>query len=193
MNQDFLDSGIKLFEYYKSMAEKAMAQVSEEQLFWQYNENSNSIAIIIHHLWGNMLSRWTDFLTADGEKEWRDRDAEFENIAESKEELLAKWEAGWECLLSALRPLKASDLERIVYIRNQGHTVTEAITRQLAHYASHVGQIIYIAKMAAHQPWQTLSIAKGASKDFNEEKFAREKSKQHFTDEFNNKDRENPA
>lgn len=184
MNQNFLDSSIKLFEYYKSLAEKAMAQVSEEQLFWQYNENSNSIAIIIHHLWGNMLSRWTDFLTADGEKEWRDRDAEFENTAESKEALFAKWEAGWECLLRALRPLNASDLERIVYIRNQGHTVTEAITRQLAHYASHVGQIIYIAKMAAQQPWQTLSIAKGTSKEFNEEKFAQEKSKQHFTDEL---------
>lgn len=184
MNKDFLDSCIKLFEYYKSLADKAMAQVSEEKLFWQYNEDSNSIAIIVHHLWGNMLSRWTDFLTADGEKEWRDRDAEFENIAESRQALLVKWEEGWQCLFSALRPLTGADLERLIYIRNQGHTVTEAITRQLAHYASHVGQIIYIAKMVSNQPWQTLSIAKGASKGFNEEKFAQEKSKQHFTDEF---------
>ncbi|RYD96747.1 MAG: DUF1572 domain-containing protein [Sphingobacteriales bacterium] len=184
MNKVFLDAGIKLFEYYKSMAEKAMAQVPEEMLFWQYNADSNSIAVIVHHLWGNMLSRWTDFLTTDGEKEWRDRDTEFENTVESKEALFAKWEEGWQCLLSALKPLNESDLERIVYIRNQGHTVTEAITRQLAHYASHVGQIIYIAKMAANEPWQTLSIAKGASKDFNGEKFAQEKSKQHFTDEF---------
>lgn len=187
MNKNFLDSCIKLFEYYKSQAEQAMAQVSEEKLFWRYNEESNSIAIIVHHLWGNMLSRWTDFLAADGEKEWRDRDAEFEHTAESKQALLAKWEEGWQCLFSALRPLNASDLERTVYIRNQGHTVTEAITRQLAHYSSHVGQIIYIAKMTAQQPWQTLSIAKGASKNFNREKFAQEKSKQHFTDEFKDK------
>lgn len=185
MNRDFLDACIKLFEYYKSLADKAMAQVPEEQLYWQYNADSNSIAIIVHHLWGNMLSRWTDFLTTDGEKEWRDRDAEFESTTEKKAALMAKWEAGWDCLLSALRPLNATDLEKIVYIRNQGHTVMEAITRQLAHYASHVGQIIYIAKMAANQPWKTLSIAKGASKEFNEAKFAQEKNKQHFTDEFN--------
>ncbi|OJV51774.1 MAG: hypothetical protein BGO31_11575 [Bacteroidetes bacterium 43-16] len=184
MNKDFLDSSIKLFEYYKSLAEKAMAQVSDEKLFWQYNADSNSIAIIVQHLWGNMLSRWTDFLTADGEKEWRDRDAEFEDLIRDRTELYTKWEAGWACLLQALRPLNESDLNKIVYIRNQGHTVTEAITRQLAHYASHVGQIIYIAKMVAEQPWQTLSIAKGASNDFNQEKFALEKSKQHFTDEF---------
>lgn len=187
MNQAFLDSVIKLFEYYKSMAEKAMAQVPEAQLFWQYNKDSNSIAVIVHHLWGNMLSRWTDFLNADGEKEWRDRDAEFENTIRDKEELFAKWEAGWDCLLTTLRQLDEADLERIIYIRNQGHTVTDAITRQLAHYASHVGQIIYIAKMVADKPWQTLSIAKGASKDFNEEKFAQEKGKQHFTDEFKDK------
>lgn len=187
MNQEFLDSVIKLFEYYKSMAEKAMAQVPDTQLFWQYNEDSNSIAVIVHHLWGNMLSRWTDFLNADGEKEWRDRDAEFQNTIRNKEELFTKWEAGWDCLLTTLRQLNGADLERIIYIRNQGHTVTDAITRQLAHYASHVGQIIYIAKMAADKPWQTLSIAKGASKAFNEEKFAQEKGKQHFTDELKDK------
>lgn len=191
MNQAFLDSVIKLFAYYKSMAEKAMAQVPDAQLFWQYNEDSNSIAVIVQHLWGNMLSRWTDFLNTDGEKEWRDRDAEFEHKIRDKATLFTKWEAGWDCLLTALRQLNATDLDRIIYIRNQGHTVTDAITRQLAHYASHVGQIIYIAKMVADKPWQTLSIAKGASKDFNKEKFAQEKSRQHFTEEF--KDKEKPA
>ena len=182
MNSNYLESVIKQFEYYKLLAEKTFDQISEEQLFWTYNDNSNSIAIIVKHLWGNMLSRWTDFLNTDGEKEWRDRDAEFENDIKSKEELLKKWNEGWKVFLDTLRSLKAEDLDKIIYIRNQGHTVMEAINRQLAHYPYHIGQIVFIGKMCAEQ-WQSLSIPKGNSKQFNADKFAKEKARGHFTDE----------
>ncbi|MDB5135095.1 MAG: hypothetical protein JWP37_1698 [Mucilaginibacter sp.] len=184
MGKDYLQSVIKQFEYYKLLGEKAMDQLPEEKLFWQYNNESNSIAVIVKHLWGNMLSRWTDLLTTDGEKEWRNRDAEFENDIQSKEDLLLKWDEGWQCLLNALKELTEEDLEKIVYIRNQGHTVLEAINRQLAHYPYHIGQIIYIAKMVSDSNWKSLSIPKGNSNSFNEEKFSIPKSKQHFTEEF---------
>ncbi|MBS1532348.1 MAG: DUF1572 domain-containing protein [Bacteroidetes bacterium] len=189
MNKEYLESVIKQFEYYKLLGEKAMAQMSDEHLFWQYNDDSNSVYTIVKHLWGNMLSRWTDFLTTDGEKEWRDRDAEFENDAQTREELMTKWNEGWECFLTALRSLQEDDLEKIVYIRNQGHTVMEAINRQLAHYPYHVGQIVCIAKMAADDGWKSLTIPKGNSQAFNAEKFAKEKSRQHFTDEVLKKDK----
>ena len=184
MENDYLESSIKQFEYYKLLGEKAIDQLPDDKLFWQYNEASNSIAIIVQHLWGNMLSRWTDFMTTDGEKDWRNRDAEFENIINTKEELLNKWNEGWNCLLNALKPLTAEDLQKTIYIRNQGHTVVEAINRQLAHYPYHVGQIVYIAKMVADSEWHSLSIPKGSSQSFNAEKFSKPKSKQHFTDEF---------
>lgn len=181
---DYLGSTIKQFQYYKMLVEKTFSQVSDEQLFYQFNENSNSIAIIVHHLWGNMMSRWTDFLSTDGEKEWRNRDAEFENVIASREELLARWEEGWQCVFAALEPLQNDDLNKIVYIRNQGHTVLEAINRQLAHYPYHVGQIVYLGKMFSDKKWQSLSIPKGGSKTFNAEKFSTEKARGHFTDEF---------
>ena len=165
------------------LGEKTFAQIPDEKLFWQYNEDSNSIATIVKHLWGNMLSRWTDFLTTDGEKEWRDRDAEFENDIKSRSELLDKWNAGWEGLFIALKGLTADDLDKIIYIRNQGHTVMEAINRQLAHYCYHVGQIVYAGKMAANDHWQSLSIPKGDSKKFNDDKFSKPKHREHFTDE----------
>jgi len=189
MENDYLQSSIKQFEYYKFLGEKSIAQLPDDKLFWQYNEASNSIAIIVQHLWGNMLSRWTDFLIADGEKEWRNRDAEFESIITTKEELLNKWNEGWDCLLNALKPLTGEDLQKIVYIRNQGHTVMEAINRQLAHYPYHVGQIVYIAKMIVDGDWQSLSIPKGGSQSFNADKFSKPKSKQHFTDEFLKEDK----
>lgn len=181
----YLQSAIKQFEYYKMLGEKTFAQVPEEKLFWQYNEESNSIAVIVKHLSGNMLSRWTDFLQSDGEKDWRNRDAEFENDLTTKEELLGKWNEGWKVLLDTLHSLKEDDLEKTIYIRNQGHSVMEAINRQLAHYPYHIGQIVFLGKMCADQ-WSSLSIPRGNSKEFNAEKFSKPKHKAHFTDELLN-------
>lgn len=174
---------VKQFEYYKMLGEKTFAQLTDEKLFWQFNNESNSIAVIVKHLWGNMLSRWTDFLTTDGEKPSRKRDAEFENDIASKNELLKKWNEGWDCLLAALNGIKPEDMGKIVYIRNQGHTVMEAIYRQLAHYSYHVGQIVYIGKMCSGD-WNSLSIPKGGSETFNSAKFSAETHIEHFTDEF---------
>ncbi|MBX2953616.1 MAG: DUF1572 domain-containing protein [Leadbetterella sp.] len=185
MNINYLESVIKQFEYYKMLGEKTFAQVSDEKLFWQYNEDSNSIAVIVKHLSGNMLSRWMDFLTTDGEKEWRNRDDEFENDIATKAELLQKWNEGWKVFLDTLKSLKEEDLQKIIYIRNQGHTVMEAINRQLAHYPYHIGQIVFIGKMGADK-WVSLSIPKGNSKAFNDDKFSKPKHKAHFTDEFLN-------
>jgi hypothetical protein len=184
MNGSYLTSVIKQFEYYKSLGDKTLAQVPDDQLNWQYHEDSNSLATIVKHLWGNMLSRWTDFLKSDGEKEWRNREAEFDNDLNGQEEVMAKWNEGWDCLFAAIRPLTNADLQTIVYIRNQGHTVLEAINRQLAHYPYHVGQMLFLGKMICGEHWQSLSIPKGGSQQFNAEKFAREKHRQHFTDEF---------
>lgn len=186
MDNGYLTSVVKQFQYYQSLGEKAFDQLADDALFWQYNEESNSIATIVKHLWGNMLSRWTDFLTTDGEKESRQRDAEFESDITTRAEMLAKWKEGWNCLLDALGSLKDEDLDKIIYIRNQGHTVEEAINRQLAHYPYHVGQIVYIAKMSAGK-WNSLSIARGESKNYNQEKFSQTKRKEHFTDELINK------
>lgn len=183
MNTNYLESAIKQFEYYKMLGEKTFAQLPDDKLFFQYNEDSNSIATIVKHLYGNMMSRWTDFLTTDGEKEWRNRDAEFENDVADKEQLMLLWNEGWKALFEALHSLKEDDLSQIIYIRNQGHTVMEAINRQLAHYPYHIGQIVFIGKMFAEQ-WQSLSIPKGNSKAYNQNKFAAPKQKGHFTDEF---------
>jgi len=181
-SENFLAISSKMFGYYKGLADKAMATLNEEEIHWRANDTSNSIAIIVHHMSGNMLSRFTDFLTSDGEKEWRNRDAEFTDVYTSKEEMLAAWEKGWSCLLSALEGLKADDMMSIVYIRNEGHTVLEAITRQVAHYAYHSGQIVYLAKMIRDKDWQSLSIARGQSAAYNQEKFDQEKDRRFFTD-----------
>ena len=181
---DFLSSSKKQFEYYKELGEKTFDQIPEEKLFWQFNEGSNSIATIVKHLHGNMLSRWTDFLTTDGEKEWRKRDQEFDNDMTTKSELLSKWNEGWECLFYAIEPLTESDLNKEIYIRNMGHSITEAINRQLAHYSYHIGQIVFIGKMIANEDWASLSIAKGNSKEYKKDKFAKPKSKKHFTDDL---------
>ena len=184
MDSNYLDSAKKQFEYYKSLGEKTFAQIDDEKLFWQYNEESNSIAMIVKHLSGNMLSRWTDFLITDGEKDWRDRDAEFVNDIPSKALLLEFWKKGWDCLFLALDTLTENDLDKIIYIRNQGHTVTEAINRQLAHYPYHIGQITFIGKMIQDEEWKSLSIPKGNSKSYNDEKFSQEKHQEHFTEEM---------
>ncbi len=131
-----------------------------------------------------MLSRWTNFLTEDGEKPWRHRNREFDDTYETKDQLLENWNAGWYCLFNAIKPLKPDDLERIIYIRNEGHTVTEAINRQLAHYSYHIGQIVFLGKVFKGKDWQTLSIAKGASKTYNDKKFNEEKSRKYFTDDL---------
>lgn len=184
MGSDYLESAIKQFEYYKMLGEKAMQQLPPEKIFWQYNAESNSIATIVKHLSGNMLSRWTDFLTTDGEKEWRNRDDEFEYKSESHETVLAQWHKGWACLFNALVSLKSEDLDKTIYIRNMGQTVTDAINRQMMHYAYHVGQIVYSGKMICNENWASLSIPRGNSKVYNAEKFAKEKHNEHFTEEF---------
>ena len=153
MTNDYLSSVKKQFEYYKMLGDKTFSQLQDDKLFWQYNDDSNSIATIVKHLWGNMISRWTDFLTSDGEKEYRNRDAEFENDINSREELLDKWEEGWNCLFNAINSLTMDDLDKIIFIRNQGHTVTEAINRQLAHYPYHIGQIVFLGKMLVENGW----------------------------------------
>jgi hypothetical protein len=181
---NFLDCSIRQFEYYKLLGEKAMNQVPDKNLFVKYSSESNSISIIVQHLHGNMLSRWTDFLRSDGEKSWRDRDAEFEEQISSRKELMKIWNEGWACVLSALQQLSPDDLGKSIYIRNMEHTVVEAICRQLAHYAYHVGQIIFICKMIANDDWATLSIAKGQSKIYNQKKFNEEKHRAHFTEEY---------
>ncbi len=184
MLHTFLPSAKSQFQYYKILAEKTFDQLTDVQLFWQYNEESNSIATIIKHLAGNMLSRWTDFLTTDGEKVWRNREAEFENDIKTREELLALWNKGWQCLFDALASITASDLEKEIFIRNQGHTVVEAINRQLAHYPYHVGQIVFVGKMICDANWNSLSIPKGSSQKYNEEKFAKPKHMEDFTNEY---------
>jgi hypothetical protein len=182
--ESYLNSVQKQFSYYKMLGEKAMEQLPEEQLFLQYNEESNSIAILVNHISGNMVSRFTDFLNADGEKPWRNRDAEFTNPFHNKEELINRWNEGWECLLKTLKQLSDADLERIVYIRNDGHTVVEAINRQLAHYPYHIGQMVFLAKLLKNEDWQTLSIARNKSADYNSRKFSQDKDVRHFTDDL---------
>lgn len=181
---DYLNSAKKQFAYYKLLGEQTINQLPDEALFWQYDLESNSISLIVKHLWGNMLSRWTDFLTTDGEKDWRNRDAEFEDDNRTRAELMDRWNAGWNCLLSTLDSLQEEDLQQEIFIRNMGHTVVEAINRQLAHYPYHVGQIVFIGKMALDSDWTSLSIPRGNSKNYNADKFAQPKRKEHFTDEL---------
>ncbi len=180
----FIDTVKRQFLYYKSLGEKTFSQVADNELFKLFSEDGNSIAGVVKHLHGNMLSRWTDFLDSDGEKEWRDREAEFVNDILSREEMMRLWHEGWDCLFSALDNLSDSDLEKTVYIRNQGHTVQDAIIRQLAHYPYHIGQIVFMGKSFAGQNWQSLSIPKGESQKYNSEKFDQKKTIVHFTDEF---------
>jgi len=179
----YLPSVLKQFEYYKSLGDKTLEQLTFEDLQREFAEDSNSIAIIVKHLAGNMRSRWTNFLTEDGEKEWRQRDDEFIDSFTSKEELITTWNAGWQCLFDAIEPLQVSDLSRIVYIRNQGHTVTEAINRQMMHYAYHIGQIVFLGKLIKGSRWKSLSIPKGKSSEYNKNQFSKEKGKRHFTDD----------
>lgn len=176
----YLQSARKQFEYYKSVGERAIAQVSDDALFWQHNAECNSIATIIKHLQGNMLSRWTDFLTTDGEKPWRQRDAEFENATQTREELFAKWNEGWACLFAALDSVNECNWHNDVFIRGEKHTVVDAINRQLAHIPYHVGQIVFIAKLHAADDWASLTVPRGKSAEFNAQKFAEVAAKKTF-------------
>lgn len=178
-----IENVIKLFQYYKSLGEKTIEALSDEELHLEPADDANSVSIIVKHLWGNMLSRWTNFLTEDGEKEWRKRDQEFESTIKTRTELIEKWEEGWSCLFDALNGLKESDFTRTVYIRNEGHSVEDAIHRQLAHYSYHVGQIVYLGKLIKGKDWKSLSIPKGKSTNYNQKKFAEEVGQRFFTDE----------
>jgi hypothetical protein len=164
---EFLSSAIKRFREQKALGDKTFAQLNDKHMLVQPNDSSNSIAIIIQHLHGNMLSRWTNFLTEDGEKPWRKRDSEFEADALSKEELLRYWEEGWQVFLGALESLGEDDLLQTVTIRSQPLLVVDAINRQMAHYSYHVGQIVYIGRWLKDSEWECLSIPKGGSEEAN--------------------------
>ncbi|ASW74606.1 DUF1572 domain-containing protein [Chryseobacterium piperi] len=163
------DLFIKRFEYYKQLGDKAFEQLSDEQIFWQFNEESNSIAVIVKHIGGNMLSRWTNFLTEDGEKPGRNRDEEFINTFTTKQEVISFWEKGWSCLFNALGQITDDNLYATIYIRGEAHSVIDAFLRQLAHYPYHIGQLVYMAKMMKNEAWKTLSIARNKSQEFNDE------------------------
>lgn len=173
METNYLPSVKQQLLYYKSLGEKAMAQLDPALLFQQPNEESNSIAMIVQHMHGNMLSRWTNFLTEDGEKEWRQRDAEFEVVLHTAEEVNQKWEEGWACVMNAIDPLTDADLSRTITIRSEPLTVAAAINRQLAHYPYHVGQIVFYAKQLLNDQFKSLSIPRNKSADFNKDKFGR--------------------
>jgi len=168
IGQHYLDDDLRRFRDYKQLAERAFAQISDEEFFRTLDEESNSIAINMKHIAGNMISRWTDFLTTDGEKPERNRDLEFVMLPEtSKNDMLAYWERGWQCVFDAVEPLKPEDLMRTIRVRGQDHTVVQAINRQLAHYAYHVGQIVFLAKHFKSGEWQSLSVPKNRSAEFN--------------------------
>jgi hypothetical protein len=168
LGQHFLDDALKTFRDYKKLAEGAFAQLDEEDFFRTIDTESNSVAVNMKHMAGNMLSRWTDFLTTDGEKPERNRDIEFVMLpGTTKEDMLAYWEKGWRCVFDAVEPLKPDELMRTVTIRGQDHTVVQAINRQIAHYAYHVGQIVYLAKHFKSNDWQSLSVPKNKSAEFN--------------------------
>ena len=166
---EYIESIQKRFLYYKGVGERAMKQLKEEQLFFKPSIESNNIAIIVNHLYGNMLSRWTNFYTEDGEKEWRYRDAEFEDKILSGKDLKKKWDKGWACVFDVINNITVEDLQKTVTIRNEKHSVIGAINRQLTHYSYHIGQIVYIAKICQDKQWQSLTIPKGKSQEFNQQ------------------------
>jgi Protein of unknown function (DUF1572) len=172
----FLEDSLGLLRHYKQLADRAMEQVTDEQLFTTIDPEANSIAIIVKHMAGNMRSRWTDFLSTDGEKPTRDRDREFVEPPATRKALLETWESGWGCLFHALEPLTEADLTRTITIRGEAHSVMQAINRQLAHYPYHVGQIVLLAKHFTQAQWQTLSVAKNKSREFNQQVASGERS-----------------
>jgi hypothetical protein len=162
----YIEDATSLFHYYKKLGDRAIEQCPDEGLLTMLDPESNSIAIIVKHISGNMLSRWTDFLTSDGEKPFRDRDAEFEAPPQTRAELLEMWERGWKCLFDALEPLTEADMAHTITIRTEPHSVVQAIDRQVAHYCYHIGQIVFLARHFAGEKWQSLSIPKKKSAEF---------------------------
>ena len=169
--ENYLESALFEFRRYKTLGDKTFVQLSDEEIHWKHNDSDNSIALIVKHLVGNMLSRWTNFLTEDGEKSWRNRESEFENPVIAKKEMIVSWEKGWQCLFDALNGIDESNFGNQIVIRGEAHTIPQAINRQLAHYANHVGQIVFIGKMIRGQDWISPSIAKGNSQAFNDMMF----------------------
>jgi len=167
----FLETSRKEFERFKTMGERTFEQLSEEEIHFTYAPHDFSVALIVKHMVGNMLSRWTNFLTEDGEKDWRNRETEFEAPYSTKAEMLAAWETGWSCLFNAMESINRSNMDKQVFIRGQAHTITQALLRQLAHYPSHIGQIMFLGKSIKGTQWQSLSIPKGESEAFNKKMF----------------------
>ena len=166
--EEYLSTVIRRLKYYKELGERTFEQIGEKDFHWQPSSESNSVAVIIQHLAGNMLSRWTNFLTEDGEKGWRDRDDEFEVHNYSRQQLIDLWNKGWSCFLDALTSLKETDLLKTIYIRDESLSAIDAINRQLAHYPYHIGQIVYIGRLIKNNDWKSLSIPKKASQQYNQ-------------------------
>lgn len=165
----FIENIIKRFNAYKELGDKTLAALSDDDINYRPNEDSNSIAVIVQHMHGNMRSRFTNFLTEDGEKPWRKRDEEFVFVHLSKEQTIQLWNEGWNAIMQAVQGLQPDDLTKIIYIRSEPLLVYDALLRQLAHYPYHVGQMVWIAKLLKGKEWQSLSIAKGESENFNEQ------------------------
>ncbi|MEX0662482.1 MAG: DUF1572 family protein [Balneolaceae bacterium] len=170
------DGSVRLFKYYKLLVEKSITQLKDEELHQTPSNELNSVAILMKHLSGNMISRWTNFRTEDGEKSWRNRDNEFINDIKTRKELLNYWEKGWNVLFESLHSIENNELNQLIYIRNEGHTILEAVERHLAHVAYHTGQIVMLAKWIRGESWETLTIPKGKTEEFNQEKFSQPKS-----------------
>jgi hypothetical protein len=166
LGNEYLKVVQERFKSVKDLGDQTISQLSNDEIHWNLNEASNSVAVVAKHLSGNMVSRWSDFLTSDGEKSYRNRDREFEDDISSKKELIAVWEKGWNTLFETLNGLEEQDLLKSVYIRGESHKVLEAIERQMAHYAYHIGQIVYIGKQVKDENWVSLSIPKGKSEEF---------------------------
>ncbi|MEP3208701.1 MAG: DUF1572 family protein [Maribacter sp.] len=168
--ENYIKSAVYEFQRYKTLGDKTFDQLEENDIHWVNNAYDNSMAIIVKHMVGNMFSRWTNFFTEDGEKIWRNRETEFENPYTTKAEMIRAWQKGWQCLFEALESIDSNNFNSKIKIRNESHTVFEAVNRQLAHYANHVGQIVYIGKMIRGKEWVSLSIPKGDSAAFNQKK-----------------------
>jgi hypothetical protein len=166
--ENYLSDAIGSFRNYKKLAERAIEQVSDEEFFTAIDDEANSIAVVVKHIAGNLRSRWTDFLTSDGEKPDRNRDAEFELIDDTRESLMQFWDDGWQVLFGALEPLSPEDFSKTITIRGEPHSVVEAINRQLTHYSYHIGQIVLLAKHFRSSEWKTLSVPKNRSAEFNQ-------------------------
>jgi len=172
-----LDGTARLFKYYKMLTEKTVMQLTDEELHHTPSNELNSVAVLMKHISGNLISRWVNFRAEDGEKPWRNRDSEFIDDITSRKELLGRWEKGWDVLFESLHSIENDELNDIIYIRNEGHTILEAVERQLAHVAYHTGQIVMLAKWMRGENWETLTIPKGKTEDFNQEKFSQPKSR----------------